>query len=75
MLILTRHVGESVMIDDQISVTVITTQGGEVQIGIDAPRALPIHRQEIHERLVREARPETRRIARSGPPSHKLDSV
>ena len=51
MLILTRKVGEVIMIGDDIVVKVLGVRSGQVKIGVDAPRALPVHRQEIFERI------------------------
>ncbi|MEM1262367.1 MAG: carbon storage regulator CsrA [Pseudomonadota bacterium] len=54
MLILTRRVGESVVIDDDITVTVLGVKGNQVRLGIRAPRDVSVHRQEIFERIQRE---------------------
>ena len=51
MLILTRKVGEIIMIGDDIVVKVLGVRSGQVKIGIEAPRELPVHRQEIFERI------------------------
>lgn len=51
MLILTRKVGEIIMIGDDIMVKVLGVRSGQVKIGVEAPRALPVHRQEIFERI------------------------
>lgn len=51
MLILTRKVGEVIMIGDDIVVKVLGVRSGQVKIGVEAPRALPVHRQEIFERI------------------------
>lgn len=55
MLILTRRVGESLKIGDDISVTVLDVKGAQVRIGINAPKDVPVHRQEIYERIQEEA--------------------
>ena len=54
MLILTRKLGESIAIGDDIKVTLIDIQGKQVKIGVNAPKDVPIHRQEIYERIVGE---------------------
>ena len=54
MLILTRRVGETVMIGDKVTVTVLGVKGNQVRIGVDAPRDVAVHREEIFERIRRE---------------------
>lgn len=53
MLILTRRVGESIVVGDDITVTVFEVRGDAVRIGIDAPRSVQVHRQEVYEELQR----------------------
>lgn len=55
MLILTRKVGESIMIGEDVVVKVLGTRSNQVKIGIEAPRDLPVHRQEVFERIKSEA--------------------
>jgi len=54
MLILTRRVGEVIMIGNDVKVTVLGVKGYQVRIGIDAPPRVAIHREEIYERIKRE---------------------
>ncbi len=54
MLILTRRVGETVMIGDAITVTVLGVKGNQVRLGVQAPRDVAVHREEIHDRIKRE---------------------
>lgn len=54
MLILTRRVGETLMIGGEISVTVLGVKGNQVRIGINAPQSVAVHREEIFERIQRE---------------------
>lgn len=51
MLILTRKVGESIVIDDDIKVTILGVKGMQVRIGIDAPKDVQVHREEIFKRI------------------------
>ena len=54
MLILTRRVGETVMIGNDVTVTVLGVKGNQVRVGVNAPRDVAVHREEIFERIRRE---------------------
>ena len=54
MLILTRRVGETVMIGDEVTVTVLGVKGNQVRIGVNAPKSVAVHREEIYDRIKRE---------------------
>ena len=51
MLILTRRSGETLMIGDEVAVTILGVTGGQVRIGIDAPKHIAVHREEVYERI------------------------
>ena len=83
MLILTRRVGETVMIGNDVTVTVLGVKGNQVRIGVNAPRDVAVHREEIFERIKREeqdgsgttsTRPATARTTGNGHATNGLDS-
>ena len=51
MLILTRRVSETLVVGDEVTVTVLGVNKGQVRIGINAPREVPVHREEIYDRI------------------------
>lgn len=59
MLILTRKIGETICINDDISVTVLGVKGMQVRLGIEAPEGVAVHRQEIYERIQEQKKQET----------------
>ena len=54
MLILTRRVGETVMIGNEVTVTVLGVKGNQVRVGVNAPKDVAVHREEIYDRIKRE---------------------
>ncbi len=56
MLVLSRHRDESIMIGDNVVVTIVDIRGDKVRLGIDAPNEIPVHRQEVYEAIQRENR-------------------
>jgi carbon storage regulator len=65
MLILTRRVGETLMIGDEVTVTVLGVKGNQVRIGVRAPKTVSVHREEIYERI---------RAEQGGSPGSDIDS-
>jgi carbon storage regulator len=59
MLILTRRVGETVMIGNDVTVTILGVKGNQVRVGINAPKNVAVHREEIYERIKREQQGES----------------
>jgi carbon storage regulator len=55
MLILTRKVGETIVINENIRVTVLAIKGSQIRLGVEAPADVPVHRQEIQERIKTES--------------------
>ena len=54
MLILTRRIGESVVIGDDVGITVLGVKGNQVRLGVKAPKEIAVHREEIYERIRQE---------------------
>lgn len=78
MLVLSRHRDESIMIGDDVVVTIVDIRGDKVRLGINAPQDVPVHRQEVYEAIQRENRrastmqpSETRSLAKPRPQSPK----
>lgn len=56
MLIVTRRIGERIMIGSDVTVTVLGVKGNQVRVGIEAPKSVPVHREEIFERIKKNER-------------------
>lgn len=54
MLILTRRIGETLMVGDEVTVTVLGVKGNQVRLGVNAPRDIAVHREEIYQRIKQE---------------------
>ncbi len=59
MLILTRRIGEVLRVGDEVSITVLGIKGNQVRIGIDAPKDVAVHREEIYQRIKSETQPQS----------------
>lgn len=75
MLVLTRRTGQSIMIGNDVTVTVLEIRNDQVRIGVAAPRSVQVHREEIYEQIarenaaaVRDARSATEALRRARPP-------
>jgi len=65
MLVLSRKKNESIVIDENIVITIVEIRGDKVRLGIEAPKEVPVHRLEIHEAIQREAEEERRAAAKA----------
>lgn len=63
MLVLSRHRDESIMIGDDVMITIVDIRGDKVRLGIEAPQEIPVHRQEVYEAIKRE----NQKASRLGP--------
>jgi carbon storage regulator len=76
MLILTRHIGERVMIGDEVQVKILAVKGGQVRIGINAPKSVAVHRREVYERIKdAQSRHEARPLEDAGMLSGRSESA
>ncbi len=58
MLILTRRIGETLMVGDDVTVTVLGVKGNQVRVGVEAPKEVPVHREEVYKKIQREKQEE-----------------
>jgi len=68
VLVLTRKVGETIRIGDDVSISIIEVQNGQVRVAIDAPREIPVHREEVYQQVQAENR-QAADTARAADPS------
>ena len=66
MLVLSRNVEQTIMIGDDIKITVVAIRGGKVKLGITAPRSVSVHRREVYDRIERERQKGTQ-VGKTGP--------
>ena len=71
MLILTRRVGETLMIGDDITVTILSVKGNQIRVGVNAPRDLPVHREEVYERIHNGGHPSAQAVV-NGAATHRF---
>ena len=75
MLILTRRVGETLKVGNDVDVTVLGVKGNQIRIGIKAPKSVAVHREEIFDRIQREAQLAARPNQPKGAATSKADEV
>lgn len=59
MLILSRRIGETLMVGDEVTVTILEVEGNQIRIGINAPKEIAVHREEIYDRIQQEQQKDT----------------
>ncbi len=74
MLILTRRVGESLIVGDDVTLTVLGVKGNQVRIGVNAPKTVSVHREEIYQRIQREKNGESDPNAANGAYTFDVDN-
>ena len=81
MLVLSRHRDESIMIGDDIVITVVDLRGDKVRLGIEAPKSIPVHRQEVYDAIQRENQKaaqmgtaDTKSLGKTAPPQPPTDT-